>query len=221
MKTVRNFILLSVFLFVLISFSFSLSCLALAGGYDINAVKGQEYYFDFTVYNNDADITTVCDTGLYSVTLTVKNEDIDKLFSYKITDDKITLKDTETKRVMLSLTPLVESGKYDVLLIVTRSDIDPGASGTKIVNSTVGKIKINLGGEQEKTNFDNPPTWYSAEQTAKEIDLNKQKELQPEPESKVNEPSNNYYWVIIVIMALVIIILLFFVYKGQVKGRKY
>jgi len=196
-----------------------LSCLALAGGYDLNAVQGQPYYFDFTIYNNDADPNTICDPGLYIVTLNIKNEKIEDLFEYTVTDKEVTLLDTETKKIMVSLTPKVDSGFYEVLVTVSRNEVGAESGGTKIFNSAVGKIKVNLGGETKKTVYDDVPEWYTYEQNQKaeadanvgsNLDINKQTNTEPKERG-----GNTALYVIIIVMAIVILFMAVMIYKKR------
>lgn len=219
------------FVALISSFSFGLSCLALAGGYDLNAKSGQTYYFSFTIYNNDADPTTVCDPGLYRISLSIKDMNIDELFDYSLTDTEVILKDAETKKVMVTLTPKVDSGVYEILVTVSRFELNQGAnettaSGTKIFNSTVGKIKINLGGKIKKGAYDKVPDWYVYEQKQKEElatnntvndnnDLNTQGNIQgPEPQT-VSEKSNIGLYIVIAILIGIIIVMAVMLYRKR------
>ncbi|MDD4983973.1 MAG: hypothetical protein PHH82_04020 [Candidatus ainarchaeum sp.] len=215
MNCMKGSIYFLISVFILSSLSLSISCLALAGGYDLNAIKGQEYYFDFTVYNNDADSATVCDPGMYSMSLSVVDGDIDDLFDYKISENDLVLNDTDTKKVMVSITPLVDSGQYEILVTVKRADVGLGQGGTKIFNSTVGKIKVNLGGETKKTSYDEVPEWYAYEQQQEDLNADQNAPLANNPENNSSSDGNTLLYVLVIIMAAVILFMAFILYKRR------
>ena len=151
-----------VFLLVLpifMNFVYSTACVGIGGGgYKLTAAKESPVYFTFTIYNNNPDKSIVCDPGRYIVELNIQNNDINKLFAYRISENNIYLKNNEYKEILVTLIPLIDSGNYTISVVVNR---DSESQGTKIMPKTTTKFDVEIG-DYPTQRFSELPEWYVA-----------------------------------------------------------
>lgn len=140
----------------------ALSCITIAGNYDINAEQNKPIYFGFRVYNTVADENKTCDAAEYEIKLEMKNkgQNISDFFQQEISETKFHLNNGESKRVLVTLTPKINSGYYEVLATATRMPIDTEGSGTKMFYAASGIIKISFTGTAS-TDFQQKPIEFT------------------------------------------------------------
>src|SRR3989304_6409792 len=96
----------------------ALSCVTIAGNYDINAESKKPIYFGFRVYNTVADADKTCEEANYEIKIEMKDaeKNISDYFQQTISETKFHLSTGENKRVLITLDPKVDSGYYEVLV---------------------------------------------------------------------------------------------------------
>lgn len=145
-------------LIILSSCVSALACVGLGGGgYTVLTAKEQPSFITYTVFNNDSENT--CDAGKYFLELSIDNEDIQKVFDYKISDEDFVLKDGESKRVLITIIPKLKSGEYTVRVSALRKGLINAKDATTVMPKTVSSFKLNIV-EDSNLVFQELPQWY-------------------------------------------------------------
>jgi hypothetical protein len=154
--------LILIFGIILSSYVSALACVGLGGGgYTVLTSKEQPTYITYTIFNKDSK--GVCDSGRYSLELTLDSEDIYKVFDFVISDDGFILNDGESKKVLITLIPLVEDGNYTLKVSALRAGLIETQNATAVMPKTISSIKINVN-EEYNSKFTDLPKWYILKQ---------------------------------------------------------
>jgi hypothetical protein len=149
-------------LIILSSFTSSLACVGLGGGgYTVLTSKEQPTYITYTVFNNDSK--NFCDSGKYNLELSLENEELSKIFDYSISEEGFILNDGESKRVLITLIPLVSNGEFVLKVSALRSGLIANSTSTSVMPKTISSIKINISDEYN-SKFKDLPQWYLLKQ---------------------------------------------------------
>ena len=163
--------------------AFSLACITMsnnANWKDAKMTEGEEGYFSLLIYNTSAD-GRICDTGEYSVEIELQDipeTNVEELFDYTIEPQLFELSDGETKQVLITLTPKVESGNYKIK--ATAKKLPPQGGGTKMIYTTSAFIHTTIGTEK---NHGEIPFWVIRKDCPDGTVITKGEEC-PKPENK-------------------------------------
>ncbi len=134
-------------------------CIGVAGGgYKLDVTKNKPAYLTFTVYDKDPDPKTICSTGIYSLELSTNDQNVNSIVNYSFSENDFILNNSETKSVMLTLNPLLDSGTYTINVKVKMAFLDD-VSGTKIKPTTSTNFILNFSNSGNNS-FSNTPDWY-------------------------------------------------------------
>jgi hypothetical protein len=138
-------------IFCLILFSavpaYSLICIGATQNNDWGSVqmtKGNPGFFTTMVYNKSAAGES-CDPGDYTVELALKDSQFafEEIFDGNAQPASFQLGDGEDRKVLVTLTPKVDSGTFTVL--ITGKRLSPGTGGVGIVKTVTARITIIIG----------------------------------------------------------------------------
>jgi len=128
--------------------------------YEINAVKGQDYFFTFVVYNYAG-----CPPANYSIDLELKNapagKSLNDLFEWSTDEKEFSVDAPGSKKILLTIKPLIEEGIYEIHVIATAST-NTNESGTSVSSSAISKIWFYFGDETKKQGETEKPEWYNS-----------------------------------------------------------
>lgn len=135
-------------------------CVTISQGIDWEEVKmkrGEPTYLSTRVSNSSAQ-GDYCEPGVYEVTLEMEagNVEIGDIFDWEVEPNNFELGNGDDQRVLVTLTPKVENGTHNVLIIALRRN--PGEGGTQIFQKTKARLTAVIG-EELDSEYAEVPFW--------------------------------------------------------------
>ena len=142
----KNLAVLCFFLAIAPGF-YAVACVSISQGTDWGAIKmemGKQAYLSTRVYNSSA-AGYYCDPATYKIVVTMASQNfrLEDIFDVNVSPPSFDLQDSENRQVLVTLTPKVPNGKFDLLITARREN--PGMGGTQIFSTSSAALTAVVG----------------------------------------------------------------------------